>query len=221
MARISDYSSLKDAVIQTAEDDGAEFATYLDTAIDLAQIRLSREIDTLGLMLTFTVSINTGDPYAAKPDGYRFGHDMFFTTSAGEIKVLKKKTHSYVIDYWPVPTSVGEPKYYSDYDSEFFYIVPTPSGAIDSMTLRYEGRPDPLTSAEPTNYFTNQCPDALFFGVMVEMCKFSRNDTQQALYEKEYANACEILRNEARRSRRDETGTPSNGSTNTVQKGSV
>lgn len=214
---INSYQTLKDAVIATAEDDSVEFAVFIDTAIDIAEVRLAREIDTLGMTLTATVTAASASSLLTKPVGYKNGQDLWFiNTSTSERVVLKKKPYSYVLDYWPVASSVGVPKYYADVDTSTFIIAPTANTSI-AMTLRYEGRPAALTSANPTNYFIDQCSDALFFAVMVEMSRFSRNTTQEQLYEQKYTNARDTLINEGRRQRMDNTGMPQNAATNTLK----
>lgn len=219
MAVISDYSSLTQAVIDVAEDDSAEFAVYIPTAIDLAEVRLSREMDTLGLVHVATVTAQSTSRLLTKPTGYKNGQDLIYVNaSTGEQTVMKKRTYSFIVDYWPISTSVGHPKYYADVDVSTFMIAPTADASI-AMTLRYEGRPSALTSANPSNYFTEQCSDALFYATLTEMMKFARNSTMQQLYEQEYQNARDTIINEAKRQRRDNSGTPNNPSTNTIQGG--
>lgn len=217
MARITDYQTLKDAVIAVAEDDSAEFDTYFNVALDLAETRLAREVDALGMILTATVTAVSGNSSLTKPSGYKNGQDLWYTNaSTGNKVVLKKRTYSYINDYWPVSASVGNPKYYADVDVSTFVVAPTANASI-AMTLRYEGRPPVLTSANTTNYFTDQCVDALFFATLVEMYKFARNDTQMALYEQQYQVAKDSILREAERQRADNSGRPTNASLNTIK----
>lgn len=222
MPVINSYSALVSSVIEVAEDDSAEFTTYIGTAIDLAELRLTRELDTLGIIQSATVTAVSGNCLVTKPSGYRNGQDLWYVNaSSGERVIMKKKTYSFVLDYWPVSSSVGNPKYFSDVDVSTFIIAPTANTSI-AMTLRHEGRPTALTSANPTNYFTEQCADALFFAVMNEMCKFSRNETLGQKYEQQYTNARDTIINEGRRGRRDNSGEPKKGgSLNTLQQEST
>lgn len=221
MARITGYDSLVQAVIDTAEDDSAEFSSYIPTGLDLAEVRLAREMDTLGLISVVTVTAQSSIATITKPTGYKNGQDLWYVNaSTGERVVVKKRTYSYVLDYWPIASSVGNPKYYADVDVSTFILAPTANASI-AMTLRYEGRPPVLTTSTSTNYFTEQCSDALFFALMVELSRFSRNTTQEQLYEQQYTNSRDTILNEARRQRRDNSGTPENGTLNTIKKDSV
>lgn len=217
---IESYSSLVSAVSEVAEDDSAEFLTYIPTAIDLAEVRLSRDIDSLGLVHTAIVTAQPSTATLTKPTGYKNGQDLSFVDpSTGQRVVMKKKHYSYILDYWPIPTSVGVPKYFADVDATTFILAPTCNASI-AMTLRYEGRPTPLTTSAPTNWFTSNCPDALFSATMVEMSKFSRNYALKDLYEGAYAAAVQSLLNEARRARRDNSGNPQiGGDVNTLIEG--
>lgn len=222
MPVISNYSTLVSAVTETAEDDSVEFASYIPTAIDLAEQKLAKEMDTLGLILEANVTVSANTPYVSKPSGFRVPHEVYFTNaSSGRVTLLDKKTKSYILDYWPIPTSVGTPQYYADRDNSQIIVAPTPDTSY-VYTFSYAGRPTALTSANPTNYFTEYCSDALFYATMVEQCRFSRNSMLLDKYKVAYTESIQTLVNEARRQRRDGGSTPRNpeGGQNTLVDGS-
>jgi hypothetical protein len=212
--RITSYNTLVSAVVEANEDDSAEFLQFIPTAIDLAEQKISREMDTLGITFVATVSASTGDPYLTKPSGYKTGQDMWYTTSTGRT-LVRKKTYSYVMDYWPVASSVGEPKYYADVDNTRFIVAPTPVSAFN-FEVRYQGRPTPLTTSNQTNYFTDFCSDALYYATMVEMAKFMRNYKMLEVYQGQWENSRVTLVNEARRQRMDNNSNTGFPNTNTV-----
>ena len=86
-------------------------------------------------------------------------------------------------------------------------VAPTAS-ATYSGELVYVARPTTLTSANPNNYFSDFCYDALFYGCMVEAGDFMKNYTVSNYYEQRYQNSVELLLNQARRTRRDDMQAP-------------
>ena len=88
-------------------------------------------------------------------------------------------------------------------------------------SIVYTARPTTLTSVNNTNYFTDFCYDALYYATMIEATNFMKNYSVVQVYEQQYANAIEALRNQARRTRRDDMQTPASpgGGDNTLTGG--
>ena len=72
----------------------------------------------------------------------------------------------------------------------------------------YTVKPSALTSANQTNYYSDYCYDALFYGCMIEAMDFMKNYTVSNVYEQRYENAVTALRNQSRRTRRDDMEAP-------------
>jgi len=207
--RIDSYTDLVQAVRDAAEDSGNEFEEYLPVAIDNAELRLTRELDTYGLKFVTSVVASASNPFLVKPNGYRLGfHLSYVDPNTNRKTVLRKKTDDYLDDYWPQVTSVGTPKYYSDIDNSTFRIAPATSVNAE-CELHNSRRPDILTSANQTNYFTDFCSDALFYATMMEVASWQRNPELFNYYQQYYVAARDAINNEGRRQRRDD-GTPVN-----------
>jgi hypothetical protein len=201
------YDGLVSAVKALAEDDSVEFENYIPTAIFLAEERLIKELDTQGVKTTTSVVGTGGNRFLTKPASYRFGYDVSFRTSSGNYSVLTKKTDDFIKDYWPIFTSTGRPKYYGDVDATSWLIGPTPASAYN-YTILYTGQIAHLSAAGQTNYFTNFCADALFYGTMSGISEFMKDYTTQQVWEQKYGTAVQTLNNEGRRSRRDDGVAP-------------
>lgn len=215
---ISSYTTLVSAVVDYFEDDGTEFKAYIPVAIDLAEQRLSREIDSSHLRVNTIVSCAANSNTITKPSGYKFAFNLRYNAPNGEIKVLKKRTDSYLEDYWPWgTTSVGAPEYYADYSNTQFLIAPTCSNAA-GFNLSYSGRPTPLTALVSVNVFTSAFPDLLFYSTLIEQAKFARQHSMVQVLEGNYQSCLKSVVNEGRRERRDEGIEPANpqGNRNTL-----
>lgn len=159
---VTSFTTLVSAVQEYFEDDSTEFLDYIPVAIDLAEQRLAREIDSTHLRVNTNVSCTPGSRFINKPTGYKFAFNLRYVAPDGELKILHKKTDSFIEDYWPWgETSVGCPKYYADYSNTQFIIGPTCSNSGD-FPLSYSGRPIPLTASVSINVFTSSFSDLLF-----------------------------------------------------------
>lgn len=211
---ISSYTTLVSAVVDYFEDDSTEFKAYIPVAIDLAEQRLSREIDSTHLRVNTHVSSNASDRILNKPTGYKFAYNLRYMTPTGEIKTLVKTTDSYIEDYWPwANSSVGCPKYYADFTQTTFVIGPTVSNAGDFL-LSYAGRPVPLTASTSINIFTSSFSDLLFYSTLIEQGKFARQNSMVQTLEANYQSCLKSVVNEGRRERRDQGLEPGNTQAN-------
>lgn len=215
---ITNFSTLVSAVRQYFEDDGEEFTAYVPIAVDLAEQRLTRELDSTHLRVNTQVSCAAGGFLVNKPSGYRFGFNLRYIKPNGELQTLFKSTDSFCEDYWPFgATSVGCPRYYSDYSATEFLIAPTCSNA-GQFKLSYAGRPTPLTALVSTNVFTSTFGDMLYYATLIEQAKFAKNYQQVTLLEGNYQTCLRDVVNEGRRERRDSGLEPANtqGNQNTL-----
>ena len=201
------YQTLKTQAIAVAEDDSTEFSDYLDTGIDLAEIRLFRDLDTYGLVSYTTLSCSAGIQTMSLPTGTRITKSLTYLNANGSATNLLLRTDEFVKDYWPIRTSTGIPKYYAKWGYTQIVLAPTPvsDAGIEFSIIT---KPSALTSASNTNWFTDYASDAIFFALMVEMMSFSKNPTALAIWDKRYNDAVATLQNESRRTRRDDMQDP-------------
>lgn len=221
MTTITNYTTLQSAIQQELEDDSSEFTLYMPIAIDIAEQRLTKDIDTYGLVAVTTVTTSASTNLVAKPTGYRLPFQFTQQASDGSVVSLIKVTDEFINEYWPVPASTSSTlKYYADYDNDYFILAPTPTSAY-SLVLKYQARPTALSTTNLTNYFTESCSDSLFFASLVEMCRWMRNYELMKVYDENYNRTIMSQNNEGRRSRRDDDRVPMNplGSQNNLKEG--
>jgi hypothetical protein len=208
MANFSTYDGLVTAVQEISEDDSQEFLDYIPKAIELAQLRLMDELDLDTISTRTAVTCTPSNALILKPTGYRFLNSAILETATGK-QPLKFAQANYLMDYWPVTTSVATPAYIApDYDVNYFMVAPTPSSAyVISMDLRVD---TPMISASyPSNYLTEHCGNALYFATMKEQAVFMRNNNLISVFEQSYMNAVQGINNRGRRNRRQDGGTAS------------
>lgn len=202
------FQTLVSAVKAASEVQDADFDTFVkNTAFDIVEERLTRDLDVWGLVQNTSVATAIGNAYVTKPSGTRVIKSITYI-SAGVRSAVFLRTDEYIRDFWPIEASVGEPKYYANYDGSTLLVGPTPR-AVGSLLVSYVVRPSALTSSsQETNWFTQFAPNALFYGVMTEASRFMKNFSAVQVWEASYQMEVQALRNESRRTRRDDQQAP-------------
>ena len=209
---MSTYSYLKTDIINTIENDSTEFSDQISYFIQRAESRIMKELDDVALDTYTTITLTAGNPVVSLPDGTLVVRNVNFTTNASVVTPLLQRTYEYAIDYWNKPTSVGTPRYYARKTNTQIYIVPTPTSTLTGE-VQYTKQPLALssatgTSATTSNYFSESCYNALFNACMIEANYFIKDFQVVQAWETTYKNSIDALRNQARRTRRDDMETP-------------
>ena len=216
---MADYTYLVNDIIAATENDATEFVDYIPKIVNRTEERLTKSLDDAGLVQTTVVSLVSATNTFTLPTGTRVIKNIFIEVSGTKINLLPR-TDEYINDYWPVSASTGTPRYYARQTNTNILFAPTASATYTGK-LVFTKRPTTLTSVNNTNYFTDFCYDALYYASMVEALNFMKNYSVTQVYEQQYVNAVEALRNQARRTRRDDMQSPASpaGGDNTLTGG--
>ena len=202
----TNYTTLVQAVKDSAEDDGAEFSSYIDTAIGLAEERLFRELIIQDLETEVTGALTAYSSTITKPSGYRISNYVSIVVN-GARRLLQMKTDEFLIDYWPNTSIYGVPKYYSDSAKSYLSFAPVPDAGYTYYIKCYK-KPSGLSNTNASNYYVERLPDVLFAAVMVEMHVFMKHWDIVALWEQKYQQAKESWTDFALRQKRDDGPNP-------------
>tara|TARA_Y100001963_G_scaffold158949_1_gene260483 strand:- start:1412 stop:2092 length:681 start_codon:yes stop_codon:yes gene_type:complete len=223
------YAYLKTDIINTTENDSTEFADQIPKFIKKAELRIMKDLDDVGLDEYTTVSVTSGNAgNISLNDRVRIVRNVSYTVSTrATISNLLQRTTEYVNDYWPVSASTGTPRYYSRKTNSSIKIVPTPVSAI-TAEIKTASQPLPLasatdTSVTTTNYFSEYCYDALFYGALIEATMYMKDWATLPVWAGEYNNSIQTLQNQARRTRQDDmevAASPAGGPDTIIQGGS-
>ena len=97
------YTVLVKRIKDASENDGSEFAEAVDSFIDRAELRLTRETDVLGLTNFATSFFIQADPFLAKPavpNRSLIVRNVNFTTSTGQRTQLLLRSKDYLNVYY-------------------------------------------------------------------------------------------------------------------------
>ena len=207
---MSNYAYLKADIINTTENDSTEFENQIPYFVEKAEIRLTKDLDDAGLTKYSSFTFTASDPVVSLPTETRIVRNVTYKTSvSSNITTLLQRPYEYAIDYWGyASTSTGTPRYYARKNNTSIYIVPTPASTLTGE-IQYTKRPLALasatdTSATTSNYFSEFCYTALFNACMIEANVYMKSWNTVQLWESQYKNSIDALRNQARRTRQDD-----------------
>jgi hypothetical protein len=187
------YDSLNSTVLQYLERQDQAVVNAIPTFITLCEFEIAQEIKTLGQLNVVTANMSANNPVLQKPARWRKTVSMAITSSNTTTPVLLRK-FEYLKTYWPDATQTALPEFYSDIDYDHWYLAPTPDQAYAFEVLYYE-RIQPLSSSVQTNWLTQNAPNAMLYGTLLQAMPFLKNDQRQ-IFQQKYSEAIAALKTE-------------------------
>ena len=187
------YDSLTSTVLQYLERKDVAVVEAIPTFISLAEFEIAQEIKTLGQLQVAQANMTASNALLQKPARWRKTVSMSVTV-AGKKQPVYLRKYEYLKNYWPDADLTDVPLYYADTDWEHWYIAPTPNLAYAFEVLYYE-RIAPLSSANQTNWLTQNAPNAMLFGTLLQAMQFLKND-QRTIFQQKYTEALQALKAE-------------------------
>lgn len=187
------YDSLTSTVLQYLERKDKAVVDAIPTFITLAEFEIAEQIKTLGQLQVVETNLSTGDPVMQKPARWRKTVSMNITVNGKRQPVLLRK-YEYLKNYWPDTSQTSNPLYYADIDWDHWYLAPTPDQDYAMEVLYYE-RIAPLSSTNQTNWITQNAPNAMLFGTLLQAMPFLKNEQRQ-IFQQKYSESMQALKNE-------------------------
>jgi hypothetical protein len=180
-------------VLQYLERQDPAVVNAIPTFITLAEFAIAQEIKTLGQLQIVEGTMNAGNPVIQKPSRWRKTTSMNVIVNGQKQPILDRR-YEYLTNYWPNNTETSQPLYYADTDWDHWYIAPTPDQNYSFEVLYYE-RIAPLSSTNQTNWLTQNAPNAMLFGTLLQAMPFLKND-QRTIFQQMYTEALQSLKSE-------------------------
>ena len=188
------YAELVQNIKDFMEDDGTEFSNEIDKFIDLAELRISRDLKTPEFKRKVTSAFSANDPFLTMPtDLVTLEHLHLVNSNVRSVLMLK--SYEYMLEFWSNRTSTGTPKYYSYFDTSTIYVAPTPSTNF-SLELSYKRRLPALSSSNTSNWTSINAADALLYACLIQASVFNRNFALQDRYMGMYKEAVQAINSE-------------------------
>ena len=187
------YDSLTSSVLQYLERSDQAVIEAIPTFITLCEFEIAQQIKTLGQQQVVDSVMNTGNAVIAKPARWRKTVSFNVTGSSETPTPVYLRKYEYLLNYNTGGTS-GLPLYYADYDYDHWLVSPTPDSDYPFQVLFYE-RLQPLSSDNQTNWLTQNAPNAMLYGTLLQAMPFLKND-QRTIFQQKYQEAMAVLKTE-------------------------
>ena len=130
---------------------------------------------------------------------------IYPAAGTGDRTYLEQRDVTYMNEYWPDRSTTGTPKYYSQWDQNTIYVVPTPSAAF-YVEVGLTKLPTRLSSSNANTWLSDNAPALLLYGCLVEAFKFLKGPADMLqVYTQSYEMALrEVAAQQMGRGRRDE-----------------
>ena len=203
-------TNLQDDIRNYTEVDSSVLSTaVLNTIIKNAENRIYREVDSDDNRFYATSNLQAGNRYVTIPSDLRIIRYAQLRNTAGDQVFLEKRDTSFMAEYYDTPgTQSGFPKYYANWDANFWVVAPTPDSTYQ-ITLAYIKQPATITSGTPSTagtYVSNKYQDLLLYACLVEAYGYLKGPADLLqYYEQSYRRALQSYSIEQQgRRRRDE-----------------
>ena len=192
VAEVMTYDSLVDDVSTYLERTDEATLDKIPTFIMLAEQILATEIKFLGNLTVAESNMVQSDPVIQKPARWRKTVSLNVTVNGEKFPVYLRK-YEYLREYWPSAIDTEVPKFYCDYDYDHWLVAPTPADDYAYEVLYYE-RVQPLDSSNQTNWFTQNAPQAVLYGTLLQAMPFLKNDERIPMWQAQYTQVVQTLK---------------------------
>jgi hypothetical protein len=139
------YAQLKQAIQDYTENDETSFVNNLPLFIRQAEERILKNVQLSLFRKNAQATATISNPFLAVPPDYLAAFSLSLRGDDGDRFFLEFKDPSFLQNYTPDATTVGEPRYYAVFDIDNFLLAPTPDAAY-TAELHYFYRPASLTA---------------------------------------------------------------------------
>ena len=182
------YSDLRTNIRSYTEVDSSVLSTsVINTIIKNAENKIYRAVDSDADRFYATSTTTNGNRFVTIPSDLRIIRyvQVKDTTDNNKQKFLDQRDTSFMAEYYNTPsTASGVPKYYANWDANFWVIAPTPNASYE-ITLAYIKSPTSLTDSSVSGsgtYLSNKYQDLLLYGSLVEAYGYLKGPADMIQY---------------------------------------
>ena len=210
------YSELVAKIRSYTEVDSSVLTdTVINGFIRDVEYRIFRETDADYSREYATSYFTANNPYVALPDDSGgegstttrralIVRSVIATNTSSDQIALQPRDDTFITEY-NESNIKGFPKYYAMFRENSIFVAPTPDQAY-AVQLEYVYTPDSLSVTQPNTYLSNNAPNLLLYGCLVEAYGFLKGPMDMyKLYEEKYNSTLQgFALEQTGRRRRDE-----------------
>tara|TARA_R110002110_G_scaffold69718_1_gene187925 strand:- start:117 stop:767 length:651 start_codon:yes stop_codon:yes gene_type:complete len=190
------YTNLKTAIQDYLESTESSFVTNLPTFITTTEERILKNVQLDDFRKNQVGNLTASGTYLECPTDYLAPFSLAVIDSSSNYNYLLLKQVSFIRDFTPNASTTGLPKYYAEFDENTFIVAPTPDSTYE-VELHYYYRPASLTTTtgSETTWLSENAPNAMLYGSLVEACTYLKNYEVIPTYEQKFQEALLGLKN--------------------------
>lgn len=173
------YGELKQAVQDFIETSETTFVNTLPIFIRMAEERILKAVQLSLFQKNATATLSADGRFLPVPSDFLAPMALKLTGDDNQGFFVEFKDLSFVQTYAPDVTATGTPRYYAQFDNDYFLIGPTPDADYTAQ-LQYLYRPPSLTAGgdDDTTWLSENAELALLYGTLVEANTFIKGDPE-------------------------------------------
>ena len=195
---LSTFTELKDAVADWL--DRSDLTARIPDFIALAEARINRELRIRPMEVRSTMYATVDQQYFNLPGGYiQMRNIQLNTNPTTPLEYITPE----MLDRLYGSTTTGKPKAYTLIGDEI-QLAPIPDSAYQIEMAFYEKFTplgDGISGTVTSNWLTENAPDILLYGALMEAEPFIKNDERVAVWLNGYGNAIDKLQKADQRDR--------------------
>jgi len=182
----------------TETDSNVLTSVIIDDFIEHTENRILRELNIPAFVSHQFANFTTNNAFLSLPGGAGPTPVLFATINSmmiysaagtGDRTFLERKDVSFMNEYWPDRSITGTPKYYSQWDDNTVYVVPTPDAAY-TVEMSMSKLPDRLDTSTTSTWLSNNAPTLMLYGCLIEAFKYLKGTAEMLqVYQQSYSTA--------------------------------
>jgi hypothetical protein len=167
----------------TEVDSNVFTDAVLSRIIKNAENKIYREVDSDQDRHYATSSLIIGNRYVTIPSDLRLIRYVQLKDSAGNQYYLEQRDTTFMAEYYSDPgsSSVDIPKYYANWDENFWVVAPTPDKTYE-ITLGYNKEPVSIITDTAGTYLSNKYADLLLYACLVNAYGYLKGPADMLQY---------------------------------------
>jgi hypothetical protein len=175
------YDELVTNIRNYTEVDANVFTNaVINTFILMTENRILRDIDLDIFKLEVQGNLTKGSKFLTTPSDILTHRYLILNTPDNQI-FLDFRDTSFMKEYWSSGSEEGQPKYYSVWDQNTFYVAPTPDASY-AVELGYIYKPAQLSATNPTTWVSINAPEALLYGCLIQAYSYTKGPADLISY---------------------------------------
>jgi len=167
----------------TEVDSNVFTDAVLSRIIKNAENKIYREVDSDQDRHYATSSLIIGNRYVTIPSDLRLIRYVQLKDSAGNQYYLEQRDTTFMAEYYSDPgsSSVDIPKYYANWDENFWVVAPTPDKTYE-ITLGYNKEPTSIVTDTAGTFLSNKYADLLLYACLVNAYGYLKGPADMLQY---------------------------------------